>query len=443
MSASAAVPARGGQRAAFARLLSSAVGSQALLSAASFAVGLMLILRTSDAQYGLYILMANVVLLTVSLQSAFFGPVLAMRMARLDATGRGALAGALQRVQRHLLVAALAVLAVAVPGLWAFGQLATPQVSWVLVGFAAVVAVLRREYFRIVLFAQQRPQTVLRADAVHVAVLLAGVFCATLTPMPALAALAALGIAAVGSSWQLARALHTSEGWSSTGAAHLLREVGPLAAWSTAGAAVHWAFSHGYMYLVAGTLDVTAVAAIAATRLLLMPVNLLSSGLGPLMLPLASTWLLRHGSTRLLHRLAGFAFALAVLTLGYFALLWGGRDWVFAHVLRKQFAHGDALLLLWGVLMLVMVVRDQFAYLPAAQGRFRALMLLTLLCAVVALTASQAGMRRYGVPGALMGLLVGECISVAGVLLLTLRRSKPLAAHGGKMPLPQPARCQD
>ena len=64
---------------AFARLLGSAVVSQALLSAASLVIGLVLIRRTSDLQYGYFILASNAILLLASLQNAFFGPALAAR----------------------------------------------------------------------------------------------------------------------------------------------------------------------------------------------------------------------------------------------------------------------------------------------------------------------------------------------------------------------------
>ena len=51
-------------------------------------------------------------------------------------------------------------------------------------------------------------------------------------------------------------------------------------------------------------LDVAAVAAFAATRLLVMPINLLSSGIGTLMLPLASGWMNAHGAS-VLHVIKG------------------------------------------------------------------------------------------------------------------------------------------
>jgi len=227
----------------------------------------------------------------------------------------------------------------------------------------------------------------------------------------------------------LSQTLRRHEPWNTEGTQGILREIAPLAAWPTAGAAIHWAFSQGYIYLVAGTLDVAAVAAIAATRLLLMPVNLLSTGIGSLMLPLASGWLHRYGAPLLWRRLCLLALGLAAATLCYFAILWLLRDWIFSVVLNKQFTQRDELLILWGAIFLVMVVRNQLVYLLAAQGRFRAMTLLTLVSAVIALAASFWGMLRFGVAGALVGLLIGELISVVGIVILSFRKAQqPLTA---------------
>jgi O-antigen/teichoic acid export membrane protein len=78
-----------------------------------------------------------------------------------------------------------------------------------------------------------------------------------------------------------------------------------------------------------------------------------------------------------------------------------------------------------------MVVRDQLGYLLAAQGRFRARTLLTSASAMCALSASYAGMLRWGVSGALIGLLVGESVNLIGIAVLSARRHAP--------PLPGPA----
>jgi O-antigen/teichoic acid export membrane protein len=176
-------------------------------------------------------------------------------------------------------------------------------------------------------------------------------------------------------------------------------------------------------------LDVAAVAAIAATRLLLMPVNLVSAGIGSIMLPLASGWLHQHGAPMLLRRLCLMALGMAATTLCYFAVLWLLRDWIFSVVLKKQFAQRDALLMLWGAIFLVMVVRYQLCYLLAAQGRFRALTLTTLVSAVTSLAASYWAMLRFGVAGALVGMLIGELISVTGIVIISFRKARhPLTA---------------
>jgi len=407
---------------AFARLLSSAVVSQGLLSAASFAIGLILIRSTSDIQYGYYLLASNAILLLASLQNAFFNPPLAIRLNRLDRLGRGQLVGGLYREQRRILPGAAAITVLLTLGLWYADVLDAQTGPLVLATVAAVLAILHREYFRMVLFAHRRPQDVLRTDVLYVVLTVAGVLVAVSTPAPAVSAVFMLSVAAGVSGIWLAQILHRQEPWDIHGTQGILREIAPLAAWSTAGAAIHWAFSQGYIYLVAGTLDVAAVAAIGATRLLLMPMNLLSTGIGSLMLPLSATWLRQHGASVLWRRLCLLGLGLGVATLCYFAVLWLLRDWIFAVILKKQFAQRDELLILWGVIFLMIVVRDQLVYLLAAQARFRILTLLTLVSAVVSLSASYWGMLRFGVAGALGGIVIGELINVAGIVILSLRK---------------------
>ena len=411
---------------AFARLLSTAVISQALLSAANFAVGLILIRSTADVQYGYYILASNAILLLVSLQTGFFNPPLAIRMNRLDRSGRGELVGGLYRAQYRILPAVGGITIVIALGLWYAQVLDAHTGPLVLATVAAALAILHREYFRMVLFAHRRPHDVLRTDIFYVALMVAGVFVASLTPAPAATAVFTLSLAAAASGILLSQTLRRHEPWITGGAQGMLREIAPLAVWPTAGAAIHWTFSQGYIYLVAGTLDVAAVAAVAATRLLLMPINLLSTGIGSLMLPLASGWLHQHGAPLLWRRLCLLALGLAAATLCYFAILWLLRDWIFTVVLKKQFAQRDELLMLWGAIFLVMVVRNQLGYLLAAQERFRALTLLTLVSAVISLAASYWGMVRFGVAGALAGLLIGELISVIGIVILSFRKARRL-----------------
>jgi len=411
---------------AFAGLFSSAVTSQAVLSAANFAVGLVLIRYTTDVQYGYYVLALNALLLLVSLQNAVFNPPLSIRINRLDSTERrGEFIGQLQGEQRRIGRAAAALCVLLGLVLWAAHVLDSITGPLVLATAAAALATLDREFFRMVLLALRRPQNVLRTDLLYVVCLVAGVVVAAQTSSPEAVAILTLGLAALSSRILLARTLRRDLPTSSATRPGMLREIAPLVAWTTAGAAIQWLFSQGYIYLVAGTLDVVAVAALAATRLLLMPVNLLSTGIGSLMLPLASGWLDRHGVALVRRRMWLFGAGVAVATLAYFAPLWFARDWIFATVFKKDFAHRDTLLLLWAAVFLVMVIRAQLGYLLAAQARFRALTLLTLASSVAALAIGYAAMLRFGVTGALMGMLIGEAITAVGIVTLSLRKEVP------------------
>ena len=406
----------------FVKMFGSAVISQALLSAANFIAGVLLIRHTSDQQYGYYILASSAVLLITSLQGAFFNPPLVNRLAPLDRTGRGELVGGLYRDQNRVLLVAGGLALLLILALWQLGVVPRQLLPLLIVSLLAVLAVLHRNFFRLALLAYRRSQDVLRTDIWYVVLLVLGIALALRTPQPAVGAMVAMGAAALLSGLSTGAALRRHEPWDVRGMPGILREVAPLAAWSTAGAGIHWAFSQGYMYLAAGTLDVGAVAAIAATRLLMMPVNLLSAGIGTLMLSMTTGWLRQHGVSVAFRRLTLFALGLGGVSLCYFIGLWLLRDWIFAAVLHKDFAHRDQLLLLWSAAFVTMVVRDQLLYLLVARERFHELTSLACITAVLSLIGGYVSMLHWGVVGAPLGVLLGEALNLTGILILTRRQ---------------------
>lgn len=402
----------------FVRLFGSAVLMQAMLSATNLAVGLILIRRTSSEQYGFYVLTLTVVLLLNSLQNSFMQPQLVVRMASATAQESADFVGGLWRDQRYpwLLLPAVALIV----GLDAIStHLLSPGVGFVLIAStAAVVASLHREFFRMVLLAYRRPVEVLRADAAYAVLLVIGALIATTTPAPAAVAALGLAVAALVGGSLGSRSLWRLRPWNKH-ARGSFRDIAPLGAVTASGSAIHWLFSQGYNFLVAWTLDVPAVAAIAATRILIMPVNLVSTGIGTMMLPTVSGWLQARPAAEVLRRLLLIVGSLAAGALCYFAILWVLRDWVFTTLIKKQVEQRDELLLLWFAVAILMLLRDQIIHLMLARARFHALTWLTLMCALLALATSYFGMKLIGVAGALIGVLIGEAINVAGLLMLS------------------------
>jgi O-antigen/teichoic acid export membrane protein len=417
-----------GKHTASLRMFSGAIAIQAMLSASAFIVGLLLVRRTSDAEYGYYVLILTTVGLLTSLQGSFIGPPMIIRMTRSDRTERANLVGGLDRDQSRLLpflglgpVIMGAVLQVR-------GALDWPIALTLLAGTAATVTSLRRNFLRSVLFAFRRPNDVLGADIVYCALLVVGAYAATLTSLPAATAALTLAFASILGSRFLAKKLWSHEPWNPQAPLGMLREIAPLGAWSAFGSAVHWLFSQGYNYLVAGSLGVTAVAALGATRLLVMPVNLLSTGVANLLFPMVTGWMHKFSPPKVFIRLAMASAGLAVLAACYLLIMWLARTWIFDDILRKHLPESDRLLELWCAIAIVMLIRDQLLHFLIAREKFRLTSSVTLISAVLSISISLVAMHRIGATGALLGLLAGELFNVAGIILFSLRETRMAAA---------------
>nr|WP_277402264.1 capsular biosynthesis protein [Achromobacter insuavis] len=390
-----------------------------MLSAANFGVGLILIRYAAEAQYGYYILAFNTMMLLTTLQGTFIGTPMVIRLPGLDQAARRQWMGSLLRDQKWLGAAGGALaLVVALAG-WAMGLFDGESTLVVVAAIGLVLAALYREYLRGILLMYHRPQQVLGADAIYVAVLLAGCALAVRTPAAAAGALLAGTMAALACASVLRRVLANDiERGAAPGR---LREIARMGFWAASGGVIYWLFNQGYNFLTAATLDLAAVAALAASRLTLMPINLLLAGMQKQLTPLASDWMHGMGARRTLRRLMLFSLALALFTLLYGAVIWLLRDWIFLDLMRKDFPQRDLLLVLWIGLFVLMVIREPIMMVPLLRQRFRALSAATLVCALIALAISYVGMLQLGPVGAVIGILTGEACYGLAVIVMAWR----------------------
>jgi O-antigen/teichoic acid export membrane protein len=397
---------------------------QALLSAANFTVGLILIRRTSDLQYSFYVLATNALLLLTALQTSFIQPYIVSSLTSMDTPARHDLVGALIRTNRHWVPVFCGVAIALVAGLWAVRVIQTPIALLIAMCLVAGGMALTREFFRVTLFAYRRPNGVLRADLAFVAVLVTSAFIATLTENTAAVAVAGVAVAQLTGFVILRKALWQHEPWNTHTTEHILGKIAAAGAWAIAGSGIHWLLIQGYSYLVAGVLDVRDIASIAATRLTLMPVFVLSGGVSMLLFPMTSRWVRDVGARATTKRLLLLVAGLGSAALLYMAAMWILRDWIFTVILKKSFPHRDPLLLLWSAVFLVTLCRDQLATLPAAHARFRDMTLMTGFSATIWLLSSYVAMTHYGPPGAVMGILIGEVVNMGGILFMIFRETR-------------------
>jgi O-antigen/teichoic acid export membrane protein len=421
------------RRVAFFSVFARSIVSQAILSAANFTVSLILLRYGASAQYGYYVLAFNAVTLLTALQAAFIGPPMVNELARLEGSDHGDLISNLYRGQRRLLRLLAAALLAAVGVLWLLHVLDATLALIYMATISACWSAMYRQFFRMVSNAYRDSKAALAGDLAYVVALICGAIIGVFTTAPAVLTLGFLCVGSVAGGLLNARLLGWRDTSTAHGAVHVWRGIAAAGTWTAVGSASHWSFSQGYNYLLVGALDVTAVAAAAATRMLMMPVNLLSTGVGSLMLATVNGWLSSHGANRTLRRVALCALGISAVALVYLAALWLARDFIFTRVFHKSFAQRDLMLILWSVVCVAMVVRDQFVNFLLARARYRSLTVLTVACAVAALTVTYIMLRHIGVAGAPLGVLTGEILNVTGLIVMSrleIRRDRPALSPG-------------
>jgi len=282
------VPSRG---LTLVRTFGMGLAIQALLSAANFAVGLILIRRTSDLQYSYYILATNALLLLTALQTSFVQPYIVRNITVRDPAERFDLVGALVRANSRWVPMLCGIGIAITAGVWGLQKITVEETLLVLVVLLAGGMALSREFFRITLFAYRRPRGRVEGrhrlcDRVDHRRLRGHAHRATCAGRGGLRRDrgALLGFTL------LRRALWQFEPWNTRSADPVLGKIAAAGAWAILGSGIHWLLIQGYSYLVAGVLGVSDIAALAATRLTLMPVFVLSGGVSMLLFPMTARW---------------------------------------------------------------------------------------------------------------------------------------------------------
>jgi O-antigen/teichoic acid export membrane protein len=408
--------------------MSAAVAGQIILSAANFFIGFLLIRHAGDKTYGLYILLqSGLMFLTSTTSSIITGPLSVLLPARSVAERRD-MASKVRHDQSSLLLRLLPLallLTLAAYGLGFIGRNTA-----LLAGVAAFAGwtALRRELFRGVLLACSLVHGVLVADTAYAVVLVLAILATIILPLPAeLTVPLALALAAWLGGRVACAQFARNPGWGDPkGAAHAWSEIRPLAIWTLSGTMIFWVFAQSYNYILAIRLDLSAVADVNAARLIMMPMVVITVGLGNILPPMAGNWYAEVGYAKLVRRLLLYVLLpLSVLYVVYSAVIWIISDWVIATVLRTEIHDHERLILLWALLALAGLVRDVIQSALFATGRLKFLTQQIAFSTVIALLVMTLGIPHWGAAAALIGQITGEVVNIIG-LLIGLRTKPPL-----------------
>ena len=403
------------------RLFSSAIADQALLSLANFIAGVLMLRRVSDADYGLYVLVTSALLLVTGMQIALISSPMAVMAAKKEACDRLGMSVDLLRRQYVVWLPLMpASLLVCATFCWQ-GHAYAGTAGMIVTGVALLT--VAREHLRQMLLLYSMPGLLLTTDTVYAVVFLGGIYAATRSRLPVHVAILGVGTATLFSALTSMSLFQQAVGWRERRYKGALREVWRLGKWGLAGSVLTWLHWQGFFYLLAALKGANMVADVAATRLLLMPINLLMAGASQLLLPMASRWQDRNGTSEVVRRTIVIGALIFGAALCYFSVTWAFRTWIVANVLRRQVGSLDPLLLTWGAAYLIASVRSLGMVVLLAQERFASVVFVELISACSSLTLCWWGIRHYGASGSVLGIVLGETVELLGVIWL-IRRSQ-------------------
>lgn len=404
------------------RGLATGVADQAAIACVNLALGLYLARNATPAQFGWFGLGQSVLLLAGGVASAaVLNPMSVLTPARAPEEARALRRGCL-RLDLYLALLA-ALLTAAFASLWSGpGTTGASRLPFVFALSFAVPGWLLFDFSRRRAYLADMPGAARpNAAAVLLCVTLGGLALVHLLQPGALhavcmalfgAAACAAALAAIpAGDWRAQR----GEAWR----AWALVRGGAM--WSLIAMLFTWAHTFCYAWVLAAWEGPAAVATANAARMVVMPPMMVVTGATLALLPrLARDHAagLRSAAEHYALRLYGTAFAAVIL---YVALVWSVRGSLLPAVLGPSYAHLDAPLLAWGLVLIVMVPRCALTALVQSRGRFRDFMLASAVASLIGVAAAVLGVQRFGIFAAIAAVGIAELV-LAALLVPALRR---------------------
>lgn len=399
------------------RDLFSGVAGQSLLSAASFAISLVLVRVASKEHFGLYTLGTTVMTLAAGMMNALIYTQMTVTGPRIQAAARPVYHGAMLLAQYIVLVPVVVAGVVAIllsasnSGADALQtRILAPAVGIACLGYALL------DFSRRLNYLTGHGPRALAYDSIYVALLALG-----------LALLVALGesdrlywfifglicLAAVACGLAALKPHELPWAAAASRVRPSLTDAWRNGSWALAGMLVTWVQGSAYVYMLQLAMGSTAVADANAARLLMVPPLVLQTGLGIAVLPrLASSTAAgdRHAAAQLALKVFGPVLLGVLLYSALVLSLWEPLSGV---MLGTEYVGLRAVVLAWAVVIGLIVIRAGLSALLQAERRFRALTLSGLAAATLVLLCTILLVREFGVVGAVMALGAGELLLVS------------------------------
>lgn len=379
---------------------------QAVISVSNLAVGLLLAREAPKDQYGSFVLAFSVTLFLAGVQDSLVTSPVAVRAAGLRGSGRARMFGMHARSSLAAWVFVLVPLAFMIQA-WAWVSGADGLAALALAVSGASATWMAWDFQRASALSTGNYGRLLRSDTTYLVVLVTVLACVwavgDLSARIALFCIAsATAVAWVAASGQfprirdLRRVRRLAKMWWSIGR------------WSLFAGQVGWLQSQNYIYVTSALLGLTALAKVAAARLLFSPLATFLTAWARSFLPIAAR-IAAQGDQRRLSAL----LRMSSLYLVALVLVWMGGivvfiRWLESNVFSGKYTDLTWLAVAWGIVFIANYLRTIWQTGLKASGAFKEIFRWSSVGATVSLVLTVGGVAIWGEIGAVLGLAVGE-----------------------------------
>ncbi|MDH3274510.1 MAG: hypothetical protein OEM99_08220 [Gammaproteobacteria bacterium] len=181
--------------------------------------------------------------------------------------------------------------------------------------------------------------------------------------------------------------------------------------WATGVNLAYWLRTQAPIYLTAWYIGPIGVGYVIAAKVLISPVYIMANPIYQVMMPRIVE--LRNRDRRKMLRISGITTAgLVGFAILYSTALLGAVDIIAPVVLGPQYGQIAPLAAAWSLVLILELARDGAGILFQALKRFRDLMLANAVSAGVAILSAALLLQLVGVPGAVLGVAVGELVLI-------------------------------
>lgn len=381
---------------------------QGMISAINLGVQILLIKTVVKSDFGYYSIALSVIMYLMSFQNAVVNTPITVSIAGKTREAKNLYVSSIFSGQLLSLGITSIVGLIVVSVLYFLGLSA--EESFIAASLClASFGILNREFLRSYFFAEEEPLRVLKLDFYYgliYAVLIAISYVVFKISVPLI--ILFMGIASGFDSLILNKRFKFNFQFAHIKSAFL--ENWLISKWSLIGVTVTHLQNYAYLYVISTLLGSTATADVSASRLLLMPLGLITIGWGNVIRPYGSKLREQNQLKKFFKNLAisGLVFPAVVFIVTVILFIFS--DWLLHNLFTSDYKSVFDYLFYWAILTSIGFLRANASYGLQVVKKFKSLALFNAVTMLITVTLAFILTNQFEIKGALVASITGELI---------------------------------